>query len=84
MGVVLDVSLREVLRRLVPAALLEQVPHDVQDDLLVGVELRVRAGEQGFRVGRAGHRLLGGDGRTQETARDSDDEKGPLHPANHH
>ena len=38
---------------------LEQVTHDVKNDLLVGIELRILAGEKGLRVGRAGNRFLG-------------------------
>jgi len=72
--VVLDVLAREVFRGVAPVPRLEQIPHDVQHDLLVDVELWIGAREQRFRIGGRGDRRLspessrrGGDNGQCET-----------------
>ena len=51
--VVLDVSLGQPFVGFIPVIALQELSHDSQRDLFVGVELRIRIGEQRFGIGDA-------------------------------
>ena len=64
----LQLAFGEPLVRLVPMVALPEVAQDVQHDLLVGVQLRIRVREQSLGIGGGDGRLLGERGRGGQRA----------------
>ncbi len=54
--IVLDIGFRKIARRQIPMPGLQQIAHDLQRHLLIGIEPGIGAGEERFRIGAGGDR----------------------------